>query len=312
MGWLVCEGQRITVYYNQRGNTRLMFADGFVSTVFGHSTAWVGATTIDASTGTGGGYPSIVRWKPNHFLIAYYKYVGIADCDLRVLHHTIRMLNSRQSGTLGTESPLYGGPTGVASAIDGGREFSGASYIKVEITTALLNFIQNTGIFTIEAWMKLDNYAAVARQTICGSTGTSAEKGCFLAYENSAGNRQMQMYVVKSVGGTPVIDSRSANNTIGDNNFHHIVAIGDGTNVTWYVDGVPQLGSNAMVAKSVGDSTRSMDIGVCNGAALADYLDGKIDEVRISTIARTDQWIRTCYNNQSSPLTFCVVGAETP
>ena len=40
------------------------------------------------------------------------------------------------------------------------------------------------------------------------------------------------------------------------------------------------------------------------------YFDGRFDELRISDKVRSDGWLRTEYNNQSSPLTFYSTGAE--
>jgi len=40
------------------------------------------------------------------------------------------------------------------------------------------------------------------------------------------------------------------------------------------------------------------------------FLDGNIDEVRISTVARDPQWIQTQYNTQASPPSFIAVGPE--
>jgi hypothetical protein len=39
------------------------------------------------------------------------------------------------------------------------------------------------------------------------------------------------------------------------------------------------------------------------------YLNGALDEVRISNIARSADWIKTEYNNQKSPSTFYAYGA---
>jgi hypothetical protein len=36
-----------------------------------------------------------------------------------------------------------------------------------------------------------------------------------------------------------------------------------------------------------------------------------MDEVRVSDVARSADWIATEYNNQSSPGTFCALGSET-
>jgi hypothetical protein len=42
-------------------------------------------------------------------------------------------------------------------------------------------------------------------------------------------------------------------------------------------------------------------------------MDGTIDEVRISNIARSAGWIETDYNNQYAPATFIIEGTpETP
>ncbi|MFW9796231.1 MAG: DUF2341 domain-containing protein [Candidatus Thorarchaeota archaeon] len=40
------------------------------------------------------------------------------------------------------------------------------------------------------------------------------------------------------------------------------------------------------------------------------YFDGIVDEVRVSTVARSDAWIRTQYNNQRNPGLFLTVGEE--
>jgi hypothetical protein len=40
--------------------------------------------------------------------------------------------------------------------------------------------------------------------------------------------------------------------------------------------------------------------------------DGVIDEVRISSTARSDAWLNTEYNNQSDPATFFTLGPEAP
>jgi hypothetical protein len=41
------------------------------------------------------------------------------------------------------------------------------------------------------------------------------------------------------------------------------------------------------------------------------FTNGRIDEVRISDVSRSADWIKTEYNNQFSPSTFYSVGTET-
>ena len=46
------------------------------------------------------------------------------------------------------------------------------------------------------------------------------------------------------------------------------------------------------------------------GTAVDQLFDGIIDEVRISSMARGADWIKTEYNNESSPGGFYAVGSE--
>lgn len=46
------------------------------------------------------------------------------------------------------------------------------------------------------------------------------------------------------------------------------------------------------------------------GAGTCCYVNGWVDEVRISTMRRADDWIKTGYANQNAPGTFLAVGAE--
>ncbi|MEK7164079.1 MAG: LamG domain-containing protein, partial [Patescibacteria group bacterium] len=150
------------------------------------------------------------------------------------------------------------------------------------------SFIQNSGVFTIESWIKLDNYTQAGLQTIAGNTSASAEKGFYFIYDGT--NDNLNIFLAKGVGGTGIIDSSSSNNIISDNNWHHIAVVGNGTNITFYVDGVSNAGSGTMGTKSSGDSTRNLSIGNITNASY--YLDGTIDEVRISNIARTPEEIK--------------------
>ena len=54
----------------------------------------------------------------------------------------------------------------------------------------------------------------------------------------------------------------------------------------------------------------SKQIGGRFGSSSARW-NGMIDELRLSSIQRSSDWIKTEYNNQSSPYTFTTIGAET-
>lgn len=91
------------------------------------------------------------------------------------------------------------------------------------------------------------------------------------------------------------------------NKWHYCVAYYDGAYVKVYVDGI--LGST--VGEITGPlswtSSKHLDVGRDN---LGNFFDGTIDEVRISNVARSENWINTSFNNQNDPSTFYSVGSQ--
>jgi len=140
------------------------------------------------------------------------------------------------------------------------------------------SFIQNTGVFSIVAWMRLDNPAALLQQAITGNTDTTSDKGHFFIWENSDGLQHLRVGLVNATPGVPVIESSSGTNVITTSGWHHVAAVGDGTHVTFYMDGVGTLGTGTVGTLSTGDSNRRLTLGSCGGACL---FQGEIDEVQI-------------------------------
>jgi hypothetical protein len=76
-----------------------------------------------------------------------------------------------------------------------------------------------------------------------------------------------------------------------------------------YANGVSR-DTDANTGKPSDGTYRNVEFGHFIRATGSDYFDGSIDEVRISNVARTANYVTTCYNNQSSPSTFYSVGEE--
>jgi hypothetical protein len=92
--------------------------------------------------------------------------------------------------------------------------------------------------------------------------------------------------------------------------WHHLVAVlDDGTGMIW-ING--ELRRSEPVTTPIRASERPIHVGSWGEYATFDGMetrtfDGVIDEVRISLQARSADYIRTTYANQSSPETFCTV-----
>jgi hypothetical protein len=88
--------------------------------------------------------------------------------------------------------------------------------------------------------------------------------------------------------------------------FHHAITY-DGTTARWYVNG-SEIGSGFAFTYDTRNS--HVFIGIEEDGATTSYMKGSIDEIRISNIARTPDWIQTEYNNQGNPSTFYSLGTE--
>jgi hypothetical protein len=74
---------------------------------------------------------------------------------------------------------------------------------------------------------------------------------------------------------------------------------------TIYLDGSSAVSSNSSSAPS--STETGIDIGVYG----SNFLNASLDEFRVSTVARSSDWVTAEYNNQKSGSTFLTMGAET-
>jgi hypothetical protein len=147
---------------------------------------------------------------------------------------------------------------GVAPTFDAARGWigDGTQYLQFgDLTTTA--FVQNTGVFSIFARIKLLDYAEDRVHSIIGSTVTSNEKGFGIWYENRSSQGSPKSVKLLIGRGTPVASAHSASNAITDNNSHVVGFVGDGSNFQAWVDGVKSGEAAARSgALSSGNSTR--------------------------------------------------------
>ena len=188
-------------------------------------------------------------------------------------------------GTATMELPKYNGYLGSTTAADAndpppdgqGLSFSTDDYVGDVGGVSSFSFIQNTGKFTIIICAALTDHTADKMQVLLGSTGTTADKGFYFAWDNriGLGTKQLRSSVNKGVGGTSVISSVSPENVVLDNLPHLFAIKGNGANINYVVDRTHLAGTSSMGAFSSGYSTRVINFGRYNGAAPGGYLDGK-------------------------------------
>ncbi|MCL5410309.1 MAG: DUF2341 domain-containing protein [Patescibacteria group bacterium] len=183
-------------------------------------------------------------------------------------------------------------PTVTSSGQIGSAEsFNGTSnYISVGNGSTL-----NPAQFTADFWVNTSTYGVNWNVFLAKELWNTA-KGWFF-YRAANGD------LVFTRGGhdTPAPDIQTAIT----NGWHHVVGTYDGTTLQLWVDG--SSGGTATVPLGVADTvplffgSRHQNDG---SAGNLDYGNGVIDEVNLSSTARSAGWITTEYNNQNSPSTF--------
>ncbi|MHA2332664.1 MAG: DUF2341 domain-containing protein, partial [Candidatus Hodarchaeales archaeon] len=96
--------------------------------------------------------------------------------------------------------------------------------------------------------------------------------------------------------------------------WHHYAITYDGTYETLFIDGVQIASVDCTGEIQIGDpNPNTLRIGsnpTWGTPGATGYVDGKIDEVRISTETKSANWINTVFENQNNPSSFYTVGSE--
>ena len=178
--------------------------------------------------------------------------------------------------------------TAATGQIDGAAAFSSAS-IAMGSSSA---FNLGTGDFTFSCWYNTSfgsNEVAVGR--FSGS-------GDYYWLGAASGNAYFEM-------NTPT-DSCTGT-TIDDGNWHYITITRTSGALALYVDNISPVSGTGSASSAPAGNLVVGDFGDAGGYPWA----GSIDEVRMSDVARTADWITTEYNNQSNPGNIGVAGFIT-
>jgi hypothetical protein len=194
--------------------------------------------------------------------------------------------------------------------IGGGGVFNGSSqYIDVGSGSSL-NF-DASGSFSAGAWIKSSFSSGSANDIIVNSwIASGANPGWTFYTEGAAG--KLKFYASRGANLGYFIGSR----VVADNTWHYVSMTYNNQTVTFYVDGVydasgslsSNIGSGAMNTSGY-KSLLGANYNTSNNN-FTNYINGSIDEVRVSSVARSADWIKAEYNNVSSPSTFITADAE--
>ena len=193
---------------------------------------------------------------------------------------------------------IVGSVTAVTGNIDGGAGLSGSStYITLPSAIAVVIGKTPTA-WTISQWVNFSSSTAI-QQTFGGIPYSG-----FPDLGIGVGGCGSLLYMV--VGQTSCLGSTSVPSTSA---WHLLTWTYAGTSNILYVDGV-SAATGAFYWE--GGDTSGGTIGIGGNGGLAAGMSGSTDELEISSVALSPNWITAQVNNQSSPSTFETFGSEVP
>lgn len=251
---------------------------------------WVKVPQIDGSSST-------------DYIYMYYGNSGASDAQdavntwdshYKAVYHLNKssgdVLDSTGNNNDGTN---HGATRGQTGKIDKAFSFGGEvddDYIDCGAGASL----GITGAITVEAWAKLSGLASTQR--FVTRTG------------NSAGDYQFRLKVDKVHfmrwrGGGNTYDEWEAVSLTGvDGEWAYYAIVYDGSDATLFVNNSSESPTSTFTTYT------TAEVNTYIGRGLTNYFDGLIDEVRISDIARSADWIKAQY--LSMTLAFITFGGE--
>jgi hypothetical protein len=167
--------------------------------------------------------------------------------------------------------------------------------------------INGTAI-TLEAWVK---YPSAPEYGGCSTHdcyyGILSKNGYSDGYRFMIGPDERLEFQLDGEAGYEV-DSAT---TLSESTWHHVVNTYDGATMKAYIDGAKDTNEDSKT-NAIESNTSSFVIGhgyEAPGDWYSYPYHGNIDEVRVSDVARSDEWIATSYSNQNDPESFITLGS---
>ncbi|MBV9406152.1 MAG: DUF2341 domain-containing protein [Acidobacteriaceae bacterium] len=228
------------------------------------------------------------------------------DSNYKGVYHLAGSMSLAADATANANNGTIDGATPTPGQINGAAAFSGSSqYLTMGNVLDL-----GSSDFTLSAWAAPANQSQFGpivskRQNSGGYQQYVFGVGSVNSYGSAAAGKTIFLFLYD---GATLQSYHTANNIV-DGHWHDLVATRTSSGINIYVDGVNQ----PLVADAAGSASENIansglfDIGFNSGF---NFYTGSIDEVRVSNIARSSDWIATEFNNQSSPATFYTIGSE--
>ena len=211
-------------------------------------------------------------------------YAGVYHLEEQVIDEDTSGIHQDSAGT---NDGAQSGNASTTGQIAGAQDFDG-----VNDDIDIGGLVGSTNSITLSGWIRHDGLTGVIERYI------TLENRAVIRHDGQNSIGQLDFYV--ELDG--VKQHLRIDGALTAGVWHHVVGTWDGTTQRVYVDGV-EAGS-----QSASGVLTTPTAGTISSAS--ETMDGSIDEVRVSTVARSGEWIKASYRSQSGTFAFTSFGRE--
>jgi len=290
------------LFTSSDGTTKIPYQRETYTSGTGALLAWVNVPAVSSTANT-----VIYIYYGNPSATDQQQSTSVWDVNYKLVYHlgdaSSPAADATSNGNIGTASA---GITFGATGQIGKATTYGAASRNISAGSSL--GIGSTSNFTYEVWINVTGYT--------NNTNMTSANGSYWIDRTTATNNLVSLIPAGSKYGWQVRDD-NGNNLGGPNagsittgTWQYVVLVRDITNNQFrlYLNGTQQTTFAFSGALPLTPPTPRLGSHVSFGSPA--FLNGSLDEFRISNNARSADWITTEYNNQSSPSTFYSVSAE--
>ncbi len=277
------------------GTTKLDHELEYYNATTGQVIAWVRIPSLSPTADT-----TLFVYYGNASASDQQNKTGVWDSNFKGVYHLGNGTTLSASDSTNTNNPTSTTATVTSGTIDGAANFSGTQRI------TLPNIALTTGV-TLEAWIKPTNFEQFDHVLCKGFSSNVAPWVSYcLGMDNTASpNRKIGMSV--TIGGTN--SGVNAATPVHANTWYHVVGTYDGNYVRMFINGTSDATPLALTG-TLDTISQNTEIGYNTLNGNQQSFIGVIDEVRISSVARSADWVLTEYRNESTPGTFVSLGSS--
>jgi hypothetical protein len=296
------------LFYTSSAKTGLMkFERDFYDPATGHIVAWVKVSSLSSvsdnvfymfygnATDTTDQSDAVNVWDAN-FLGVWHLGNGTS---LSLSDSTTNANTLVNTGSVGATSGQINGAAGVFNGTSQGLS-----------TTNNIDLTGANPLITLQMWVDWSAYASNDDLLAEFTTNFNSGGGFLVDPNDAGGNFALSMKMVSSL-------YNGAHFTRPASGMKHFVFtfdpnLGTGITTNAYVNGVAQTMTQDTSGLNQGDHYANAKLYIMCRAAASLFGAGTLDEVRLSNVIRTANWVTAEYNNQKTGTTFLGTGSEIP